>query len=309
MSASRIDLNLFRVLEAVHVHGGVTAAARALHLTQPAVTHALNRLRQHFGDPLFVRQGNRVVPTERMLQVIGEVQLHLRGLQTSVQRNQPFQPRSLEAVFTIGLRDELEPAALPALVRRLAERAPGVRVTSRRVVTGELERDLLGGTLDLVIDRRHRVGARVASEPVAEEALMVAMRRDHPLAKQPLRRREYLEAAHVAVSSRSEAVPLYMLLHQGDLDRDVHVTCQKYSTAGQVAADTDLLLTLPSAYAKSLAAVLPLVVKPLPLKLKPDPVIAYWAAARNEDPAHAWLRDETIAAVRAASGSARKSRH
>lgn len=93
MPARRIDLNLFRVLDAIHVHGGVSAAARALRLTQPAVTRASNRPREHFGDPLFVRQGNRVVPTARMLQVIGDVQPHLRGLQASVQRDVPFVPK------------------------------------------------------------------------------------------------------------------------------------------------------------------------------------------------------------------------
>ena len=62
----RMNLNLFRVLDAVYTHGGISAAARALHLTQPAITHSLNRLRELFGDPLFLRQGNRMVPTDRV---------------------------------------------------------------------------------------------------------------------------------------------------------------------------------------------------------------------------------------------------
>jgi DNA-binding transcriptional LysR family regulator len=308
MPARRIDLNLFRVLDAIHVHGGVSAAARALRLTQPAVTHALNRLREHFGDPLFVRQGNRVVPTARMLQVIGDVQLHLRGLQASVQRDVPFVPKTLETTFVLGLRDVFEPFVLPPLVRRLAERAPGVRVVSRRVAAGELERDLLAGTLDMAIDRRSRVGARVASCRAMDESLVVAMRRDHPLAKQPLRRRDYQAAAHVAVSWQSQAIPLYLALHQADHERDVRVTCQSHLAAGQVAADTDLLLVLPSAYAARLAALLPLALRPLPLKLKPEPILAYWAAARGEDTAHAWLRSEVMAAIGAPSSSGRTPR-
>lgn len=301
MSANRIDLNLFRVLDAIHVHGGVTAAARSLRLTQPAVTHALNRLREHFDDPLFVRQGNRLMPTERMLRVIGDVQVHLRGLQASVWRDVPFVPKTLETTFIVGLREALEPVVLPALVRRLAERAPGVRVTSRRVVAGELERDLLDGTLDLVIDRPGRVGTRVSSAPVINEPLVVVMRQGHPLAKQPLRRRDYQEAGHVAVSSRSEAVPLYVQLHQDGHDQDVHVTCQHYLAAGQVAASTDLLLTLPAGYANSLASMLPLVISTLPIKLKPTPILAYWAMQRSEEASLTWLRDEAVEAIRAAT--------
>lgn len=301
MTARRIDLNLFRVLDAIHVHGGISAAARALHLTQPAVTHALNRLREHFGDPLFVRQGNRVVPTERTLRVIGDVQQHLRGLQASVQRELPFVPGTLEMTFTIGCRDVLESIALPPLVRRLAEKAPGVRLVSRRVTAGELERDLLAGTLDLAVDRRQRIGARIASEPVIDEPLVVAMRRDHPLAKYPLRRPDYLAASHVAVSPLGEPAALDVLLHQDGRDRDVRLTCQHYFAACQVVAASDLLLTLPAGYAQSLAAMLPLVVRSLPLKLKPVPILAYWSVSRSDESSHAWLLGEVIAAVRAAS--------
>src|SRR5579871_6476858 len=81
---SRIDLNLFRVLDAIHTHGGVSAAARALHLTQPAVTHALGRLRDQLGDPLFVRQGNRLLPTDKVRAMMPSVQSHLKGLLASV---------------------------------------------------------------------------------------------------------------------------------------------------------------------------------------------------------------------------------
>jgi DNA-binding transcriptional LysR family regulator len=79
----RMDLNLFRALDAIYTQGGISAAARALPLTQPAITHALNRLRELFGDPLFVRQGNRVIPTHKARAVMAEVQLHLKGLQAT----------------------------------------------------------------------------------------------------------------------------------------------------------------------------------------------------------------------------------
>lgn len=305
MTARRIDLNLFRVLDAIHVHGGISAAARALHLTQPAVTHSLNRLREHFGDPLFVRQGNRVVPTERTLRVIADVQQHLRGLQATVQRELPFVPDELEMTFTIGCRDVLESIALPPLVQRLAERAPGVRLVSRRVSAGGLERDLLAGTLDLAVDRRQRVGARIASEAVIDEPLVVAMRRDHPLAKYPLRRLDYLAARHVAVSPQGEPAALDVLLHQDGRDRDVHLTCQHYFAACQVVAASDLLLTLPAGYAQGLAAMLPLVVQALPLKLKPVPILAYWPAARTDEAGHAWLRGEVFATIRDAAAPPR----
>lgn len=110
------------------------------------------------------------------------------------------------------------------------------------------------------------------------------------------------------MSWQSEAIPLYLARHQADLEHDVRVICQSHFAASQVAADTDLLLVLPSAYAARLAALLPLAVRPLPLKLKPEPILTYWAAARGEDPAYAWLRGEVMAAIGMPSPSGRKPR-
>lgn len=302
MSAAsrRIDLNLFRVLDAIHVHGGISAAARALHLTQPAVTHALNRLRAQFDDPLFVRQGNRVVPTERTRAMIGEVQLHLKGLQATTQRQAPFSPQTLELSFTVGFRDVLESIAFPPLMQRLAERAPGVRIVSRRVAAGDVERELVAGTLDLAVDRRLRAGARVTSEHLLDEPLVVAMRRGHALDGRVLRRADYFAAQHVAVSSLGEPIALDLLLQQDGRDRELRLVCQHYFGACQVVAASDLLLTLPASYAASLATLLPLSLQPLPLKLKPVPIHAYWLASRHDDASHAWLRDQVMAAIREA---------
>lgn len=299
-ASRRIDLNLFRVLDAIHVHGGISAAARALHLTQPAVTHALNRLRAQFDDPLFVRQGNRVVPTERTRRMIGEVQLHLKGLQATTQRQAPFSPQTLELSFTVGFRDVLESIAFPPLIQRLAERAPGVRIVSRRVAAGEVERELVAGTLDLAVDRRLRAGSRVASEHLLDEPLVVAMRRGHALDGRALRRADYFAAQHVAVSSLGEPIALDLLLQQDGRDRELRLVCQHYFAACQVVAASDLLLTLPASYAASLAALLPLSLQPLPLKLKPVPIHAYWLASRHDDASHAWLRDQVMAAIREA---------
>src|SRR5687767_1120495 len=114
-----IDLNLFRVLDALHTHGGTSSAAKALHLTQSAVSHSLARLRELFGDPLFVRQGNRMVPTERTRQIMPEVQRHLGGLFGTVSAREQFLPARLSAKFTLGVRDASEAIIIPALAERL----------------------------------------------------------------------------------------------------------------------------------------------------------------------------------------------
>ncbi|MGS0891802.1 LysR family transcriptional regulator [Burkholderia stagnalis] len=299
----RLDLNLFRVLDAVYVHGGIGAAARALHLTQPAVTHALNRLRAHFADPLFVRQGNRVVPTERTRSIIADVQLHLTGLQGAARDQTAFDPATLDLGIAIGVRDVLESIALPRLVAAFADEAPGLRLASRRVAAHDIERELASGNLDLAIERRVPTGPRIASEHLLDDSLVVAMRRDHPLAREPLRRGDYFSAGHIAVSSLGEPQSLDVLLGNDGRFRRIRLVCQHTFAACQIAAAGDLLLTLPSTYAQRMTALLPIVVRPLPLRLKPFPLLAYWHESRETDRAHRWVRERIAALVRSSVGA------
>jgi DNA-binding transcriptional LysR family regulator len=296
----RIDLNLFRVLDAIHAEGGIGAAARALHLTQPAVTHALNRLREHFDDPLFVRQGNRVVPTDQARAIIDDVRLHLKGLQDTTRRQAGFEPSRLQMEFTVGFRDILESIVFPRLLPRLEREAPQVRIASRRVPAGDVERELMAGSIDLVIDRSLKVGAHVEHEHLVDEGLAVVMRRGHPLDGAALRKTDYLAARHVAVSPFGEPAALDVLLGQDGRFRHIVLSCQHYFSAAQIAADSDLLLTMPRSYALSVAGSLPISLQPLPIRLKPIPVRMYWHESKQGDRAHAWFRGVLSEAVVAA---------
>ncbi|WP_242107072.1 LysR family transcriptional regulator [Luteimonas aquatica] len=305
---SRVDLNLFRILDAIHTHGGIGAAARALHLTQPAVSHALNRLRAHFDDPLFVRQGNRVFPTERTRAVIADVQAHLKGLQAVSRLRADFDPAALEMEFALGFRDALEPIVLPRLLARLAASAPGLRLVSRRVALGELERELVAGRIDLAVDRRLPVGPRLVTEYLIEDSLVVAMRRRHALAAGTMRRAEYLAARHVAVSPLGEPHTLDVLLGQSGVFRDIRLVCQHYFAACEAIAGSDLLLTLPLSYAQHLSERVPILVRPLPLRVRPFPILGYWHESRQHDQAHAWLRGQVGEIIRGEPGMRRTSR-
>ena len=293
---SRIDLNLFRVLDAIYSQGGVSAAARVLHLTQPAVTHALRRLRDHLGDPLFVRQGNRLLPTEKVRAMMPAVQAHLKGLLGSTHAQPRFDATQLQMEFVVGFRDILESIALPALMSDIERFAPGVRVVSRRLAADEVERELGTGALDLAVDRPLRAGPRISRRYLLDESLAVVMRRDHPLASQ-LRRADYLGAQHVVVSPLGESNALDLLLGQSGMFREVRLVCQHYFSACQIAAASDLLLTAPQSYANHLAGLLPIAVRPLPMRLKAFPILAYWHDSKDDDLAHSWFRERLVHAI------------
>lgn len=294
--ASRIDLNLFRVMDAVYEHGGISGAARHLHLSQPAVSHALARLRRQWGDPLFVRQGNLMVPTELTRRVIKEVQAHLRGLQALMGQADTFDPQTLDITLKLGMRDVLEAITLPPLIASLNQVAPRLKLASVRVPRDELERALTQGDVDLVIDRQRRVAGRIKGMHLADETLAVIMRKDHPLTSKPLDLAAYLQQRHVMVSMQPDQPdPLqavWAALGQGE--REVVLRCQHYFSAANVAAHSDVLLTLPRTYAQALTHALPLVLRELPATLPALGIWMYWHADRETDPVHRWLREGVL---------------
>lgn len=289
---TRLDLNLFRVMDAVYEHGGISGAARHLHLSQPAVSHALARLRRLWDDPLFVRQGNSMVPTELTRRVIGEVQAHLRGLQSLMAQADRFDPATLDMTLRVGMRDVLEAIALPPLIARLALEAPRVHLTSVRVPRDALERTLTLGEVDLVIDRQRRVGERIRGEHLADETLAVLMHADHPLAAGPVSLDDYFACQHVMVALQPERPdplqPVWAGLGRGP--REVILRCQHYFAAANVVAHSSALLTLPRTYAEGLTRGLPLVLRELQAPIPPMGIWMYWHADREDDPVHHWMR-------------------
>ena len=125
MHISRIDLNLFVVLDAIYREGNITRASQALKLSQPALSHALGRLRELLKDPLFVRQGSAMVPTPLVRNLIGPVRQALQTLELNVRQSQRFDPAQTRRTFHLGLRDVFEVTILPALVRTIQNAGAG----------------------------------------------------------------------------------------------------------------------------------------------------------------------------------------
>src|ERR1051325_11007957 len=130
---STIDLNLFVVLDAIYTEGGVTRASEKLHLTQPAISHALARLRELFADPLFVRQGHAMIPTPLARNVIEPVRRSLRLLGATLDETGRFPPARTQKRCTIVVRDILEATALPPLLRRVSDASPEIDIAAVRV--------------------------------------------------------------------------------------------------------------------------------------------------------------------------------
>lgn len=305
MDIRKLDLNLLVVLEAIHAEGSLTRAAQRLHLSQPALSHALARLREALDDPLFLRQGNRMVPTPRTQRLMGPLHEALGLIGDAVQEGARFDPATARQEFRLGLRDVFEATTLPALLGVIAREAPGVRLASVRADRRELEADLADGRLDIALDVLLPLApdGDIRREPLSRDRLMVVARRGHPgIQGGNLSLRDYLAAGHLLVSSRRrgpgfEDQELARLGHE----RHIVLRCQHYFAACRVVEGTDCLLTMPAQYAALANAGLENVLLEMPVALPPMDVHLYWHESRDNDPANRWLRQRVSALFRQTS--------
>ncbi|MBY5991171.1 LysR family transcriptional regulator [Ferrimonas balearica] len=291
--AERIDLNLFRVFVAVAETGSTSAAARQLHLTQSAVSHALGRLRSQLGDPLFVKQGRNLVLTPHGRAMMPRVQQALSVLGQCRVQPGPFDPTTAGLEFHLGFRDILEAMLLPPLMAHLDTLGAGLRFTSARVRGSELEERLKSGELDLVVDMELPVGEAISSTAFRAEPLVVLVGPAHPAFENgTLDEAQYVASEHVLVTlePRERAFVDQRMLGVGRR-REVRLHCHTYFAAASVVADTQLLLTMPATYAGRLAELLGLHLLPLPFECEPLPVRLYWRRANSEEPSIRWLID------------------
>jgi DNA-binding transcriptional LysR family regulator len=288
---AKFDLNLLVVLEAIYSAGGVTRAAEKLNLSQPAISHALSRLRYMFSDPLFSRHGQALMPTPLTRGLIEPLRRSLRELAALLSESSRFDPRTAEERFTLAMRDPVEILVLPPLLGRIAGEAPGIDLRALQVARRNIEAGLASATLDLALDVPLPLSDSVHRERVAADPLVVVARKRHPRLRAGFDLATYLRQQHVMVTSRRKGPGLEdLVLGQRGLQRRIRLRCRNYLAAFRVVSETDLVLTMPKRYAARLNAGFGNRILPLPLAAPTLDLYLYWHDTVDKDPANRWLR-------------------
>ncbi len=302
----KLDLNLFTVFDAIYAEGNLTRAAERLNLTQPAISHALAKLRDKLDDPLFTRHGHRMIPTPLAQALLPDIQQALSQLNTALQRARAFDPTTAEKTFRIAMRDLFEGTLLPPLVASLSTQAPNLTLASVRIDRRETEAKLASGELDFALDILLPTSPSICHQPLIEDGLSVIYRKGllskNKNASKELNRKTYLNAKHVLVSTRPTGPGLadYALSQQG-LSRKIGLRCQHYFAAAMIVEKTDLLLTMPTRYGKQiLSQFKSLEMAPCPVPTDDIHIHLYWHESREHDAANRWLRELLLNEIAAA---------
>ncbi|KGM49810.1 LysR family transcriptional regulator [Pseudooceanicola atlanticus] len=182
----RFDLNLIKVFLAISESGNLTQAANRLGLTQPAVSHALRRLRDEFGDPLFVRVGNGMEPSQTAIALRPAFEQVMRLVGDTMQASRQFEPATSDRQFRVAMTDTGEYVILPRLIAALHSVAPQASVQSMRIAPDDLGAALRTGRVDAAIGYQpglEQTGA--VARPVLNDKIVCLFRADHPLTRQP----------------------------------------------------------------------------------------------------------------------------
>jgi DNA-binding transcriptional LysR family regulator len=285
-----VDLNLLHALHALMEERHVTRAAKRCFLSQPAMSRALNRLRETFGDPLLVRAGRVYERTVRGERVLRELESIMRRLEAMVQEEE-FSPAQSQERFRVAMTDHGSMILMPMLLARIRRAAPHVRLELSAWRTQAYE-DVAAGRLDIALSAE-AVPPVLESELIFNLDFVCLVGSAQPVRTRRFTLKQYLRLPHAVVETLDGQQTLVdRPLAQLGAKRRVALTLPFFVPAIFAVAQTDLILTVPRRLAKITAPIAGLRVVEPPREIKAFPYFMAWHPRLTPEPAHAWFRDQ-----------------
>ncbi|MGQ4711935.1 LysR family transcriptional regulator [Acinetobacter junii] len=285
----RIDINLYPLFIAIFEQKSISKAAQILCISQSAVSHALQRLRLQLKDELFVRSGQKMLPTPFAEQIYQPIQTALSTIQNIAIPLHDFDPSMLQSL-KIAIHDEIEPIIFPQLVHHFSQLNLDIQFLSSKLDRKNMLADLSAQQIDFVID---------LVQPYQENLQFENLIEDHFVActlQTEMDLSLYLSSPHIGVSSRRTGLLLEdIYLNRQQLSRQIFMRCQHYSTALQVLAQyPKAILTIPHSILKHLHYAQDLKIHQLPIELPKIKMGMYWHEHVRQNPRHQFLRNEIL---------------
>ncbi len=297
--AEDLDLNLLRVFDALMDTGSVAEAAVRLHLSAPATSRALGRLRRAMNDPILVRAGQRLVPTPFAQRSASRVKALLEAAARLRADTADGDPRSWRRAFSVRLNDALVPILVPRLLRRVTAEAPGVQL--RFLAQNSKEPDVLrDGTVDLDVGALGPAPVDIHTAKLFTARFVAVVAADSGLGRSAgLTVDDLCAHPHISASRRGLASgPLDVALERIGRSRHVAAVVPSYAAGALAALEGDAICLIPEVTAAHLIARgVPLRRHEVPLPLPTTDVELRWHRRVDEDPASRWLREHLRRAV------------
>lgn len=287
---SRPDLNLLVTLDVLLAEGSVARAAQRLRLSSSAMSRALARLRETTGDPLLVRAGRSLVPTPRAIELREQVSQLVKDAEAVLRPAKKLNLQQLARTFTLRTSEGFVENFGPALITRISEEAPGVRLCFV-LKPNKDSAPLRDGSVDLetgVVAKT--IGPEVRALALFKDRFVGVVRMGHPLCKGKITPARYAACGHIFISRQGlEMGPIDEALKPLGLERKIVTTVGGFSTALALARSSDLIASVPERHTEVLRVGMHSF--PLPVATPEFAVSLLWHPRMDADPAHRWLRD------------------
>ncbi|WP_218274027.1 LysR family transcriptional regulator [Pseudomonas sp. Irchel 3A7] len=289
---NNFDFNLLRVFDALWRQGHLGRAAEEIGVSQPAMSHALQRMREQLGDPLFLKVRTGMQPSPRAVALAPVVQSVLLQLREHLLTVPHFEPASARRTFTLALSDVGEAAFLPRLLARIMKEAPHVdvcTVSARHTdIMGQLER----GKIDLAIGYYPDLGGSdVFQQRLFRHGFVCLARKNHPIAQGRISMEQFRALPHAVVQSESrsqELVEEYLRQH-GVVRREL-LRSPHFLSIPLVIASTDLVVTVPLPVGELFARIADVQFLEPPIPIPAFDLRQHWHRCQHNDPGNRWLR-------------------
>lgn len=300
----RYDLNLLPVFVTLMEERNVTRAAERLGITQPALSNALARLRLMMKDQLFIRARYGIEPTPLARDLAPMIAAALGQIDDVVLGQQDFEPATAERLVTVAANSYVEFGLIPAIVARLGEIAPGIRLRMVPYGSELAETGVISGTTEMVFGRIVGAPDNLVVQHLMDDGLACVVRADHPGVGDKLTRAQYERMKHVNVMPPGRLrAGLYQQLEREGVKRDVVVSVTHFLSVPELIAVTDYCTMLPRLICRHLARDTRLKVLKCPVDLGTFPIEMAWHMRYRNDPAHRWLRGMIVDIARELSDS------
>jgi len=291
MNIRTFDLNLLKAFDALLEECSVSRAAARVHLSQPAMSNALARLRDALDDPVLVRTPQGMEPTARALALKGPVRQALLQIETAISAQPEFDPRTAQRTFVVSATDYMEFLVLPRLMHLLQEQAPGIDIRVRSLQLNAPEEPLDSGDVDLAFGFFADVPKRLNRRHLFTETMTCLVRADHPVLYQSWNLQRFVDLSHLFVATRQVSTGVVdSILADKGLSRRIALVVPHFLVVPYIIAETDLIVTVNSRIADTYIRELPLRTLPPPLDLPEFPITMLWHPRSDGDPGVAWLR-------------------
>lgn len=295
------DMNLLVAFDLLMRELNVSRAAEKMFISQSAMSHILQRLRQQLDDPLLVKTPAGMKPTERALALVEPVGAVLREVEMLIRTPEQFDPATSQRRFVIAATDYIEVLLVSKLVQRISSQAPGIDIQFKRTSTLFPGAALEQGEIDLLLGFEVMLNPPKPfnCEQLFDDYFVCVSRVGHPAVTPELSLEEYIALPHILVSrvgSNSGQVDAWLAEH--GRERRVALTVSHFLSAPLIVSNTDMVLAFPRRTAELFAEMIPLQIVPLPIDLPHYDSVMIWHPLRDKEPAHCWLREQIRAVCR-----------